>query len=227
MAQTRKFGLASRRTQAGKASKYIDPFQICPGDRFILCCRVSGREQKRNKNCEDQATNLRQIVSENGGSIVDVVSHVGTGWDSCWLIYAANLAKLHDATLLAESTDRFVRSPLYHSAKMKDEQARRSDLEGLRFDTAGVRLMTHLHPDSEPRHVRSYQRKRGQQQKGNKGGRRKKKRGKYFKSYKSNFALLKVKWMKIAGFSIREMAKHLERSSSTIQSWLRQVNRYK
>lgn len=81
------------------------------------------------------------------------------------------LAKRENATILAESTDRYIRNPGYHSKDMPDLQATDVDLRELTRWAEGVTLTTLLGPDAPPTEVRSYQQKRGQAAKGRKGGR--------------------------------------------------------
>lgn len=159
-----------RRT-AGKASSYILPFNISPGRRVILCLRVSRRAQRCAGNLADQREALRAAVQRAGGVLVGIVLHTGHGTDPGWLAPAANLARLRGAMLLAESTDRFIRTPDYHSVDCPDAQAGEGDLARLAAVTEGCRLMTMLDPDAPPTKVRSYQRQRGQERKARRGGR--------------------------------------------------------
>ena len=137
-----------------------------PGDSVILCCRVSERAQRHNGNLDDQERNLREMAKHFGVHVIDVVRRVGPGTDPCWLVAAVEKAKRCNAKLFAESTDRFIRHPAYHSKSNPDAQAREPDLQDLQVWTAGVTLVTDLHPDASPHEVRSYQRKRGQRLRG-------------------------------------------------------------
>ncbi len=159
------------RRLAAKASDYILPFNISYGDRVILCVRVSRRAQRCAGNLADQREALRAAVQRAGGVLVGIVLHTGHGADPGWLAPAANPARLRGALLLAESTDRFIRSPDYHSADSPDAQAGEEDLARLAAVTRGCRLMTLLDPGAPPTEVRSYQRQRGQERKARRGGR--------------------------------------------------------
>lgn len=80
----------------------------------------------------------------------------------------------------------------------------------------GVEAMTLLHPDATPAEVRSYQRKRGQKAKGNKGGRPaktkpEKNRKRWFRTV---FA------MKREGASYRKIAAATGVPSKTCHNWI-------
>ena len=159
----------------GRASEYIEHAteEIKPGNRVVLCCRVSGHVQEKNKNLADQEKHLRERAKRLGAEVAEVVSYQGPGADPYpyWLVRARLLAERHGAKLLAETTDRLVRHPLYHSANHPDLQAREADLREMQRLTKGIIIATDLNPDASPEEVRSYQRKRGQEMKGNCGGR--------------------------------------------------------
>jgi len=162
---------AWRRLQPGPARKYIRKFNIKSGDLVWLVCRVSEHVQRRNKNDDGQATFLRKEVKQRGGVVVGVTKITISGFHPYWLAKAAALAKQHGAILLAETTDRYVRHPFYHSAAWPSAQARHTDLDVLAYYADGADLMTFLDPEATPREVRSQQSKRGQWAKDNKGGR--------------------------------------------------------
>lgn len=161
-----------RQPRAGKASDYLNHFSIrYPGEPIVLACRVSERVQHRRGNHTDQAAEMTAAVNAAGGRVIAPVTECGPGWDPSWLANAAALARLHGARILAESTDRLIRSDWYHSKRSPDAQATEHDLRCMALWLDGVEAMTLLPPDATPEEVRSYQRKRGQTAKGNKGGR--------------------------------------------------------
>ncbi len=114
---------------------------------------------------------MRQEMEKRGADVVDVVTHVGNGMEMDWLMAATWKAQRKRAKLVAESTDRFVRSQFYNSNVRPDAQATILQLGELRMWTQALPLVTLIHPDSSPSEVRSYQRKRGQRLKDRKGGR--------------------------------------------------------
>src|SRR5262245_28230 len=85
----------------GRASEFIRhaPDAIAPGDRVIICARVSGRQQERAGNLERSVAYLRREMSGRGAVVVGVCTHVGTGREPEWLTRAAALARRHDAKL--------------------------------------------------------------------------------------------------------------------------------
>ncbi len=164
---------ARSRLLPGKASSFIGHAinEIKPGDLVLLCCRVSRHTQEYSGNLADQEKNLRTRAEKLGVTVIEVFTHVGSGCDPYWLALPAEKAKQLGAKLFAETTDRLIRHPGYHSGRWPNAQARNTELEDLRWWTSGVILTTDLNPDAIPSEVRSYQRKRGQVAKGNKGGR--------------------------------------------------------
>src|SRR5438128_910651 len=99
-------------TEPGKASAYIVPFRVRPGDRFVIVCRVSSHPQKlRGYSLDAQEKRIRDAIEAQGGIVVAVVRHEWSGRGACWLrklAEAANLADDHDAILIAATTDRFI-----------------------------------------------------------------------------------------------------------------------
>jgi hypothetical protein len=54
----------------GKASNYISPCTLGQGDKAVLCCRVSGHEQRRRGNLENQERRLREEMQRRGVVVV-------------------------------------------------------------------------------------------------------------------------------------------------------------
>jgi hypothetical protein len=169
----RRESTARRRLQPGKARNFISyaSDEIAPGDKVVLWLRVSTHPQNRTGNLEDQEANLRLRMVELNAVVMDVVKHEGSGCELFRLTKAAQIAAKYGAKLVAESTDRFIRHPGYHSKEYPDLQARDVDLKELPLWTDGVKLVTILDPEATPAEVRSYQSKRGQKLKNNRGGR--------------------------------------------------------
>ena len=207
--------------RAGKASRYIRPFRIRPGDRVLLVLRVSKVENR--EHLEDQETNLRRRVKSKGGTMVGIRRYVGSGFDPCWVGRAVKKARYLGATiLLAETTDRLIRHREYHSVKNPDAQATEEQLQELAGYAGGMILMTHLHPEASPREVRGYQSKRGQREKGRKGGRPKKRR--YGPRYDTWPKALRseLKHLRANEVPFRDMEAETGIPKSTIQRYLSQ-----
>ncbi|MBL7186678.1 MAG: recombinase family protein [Phycisphaerae bacterium] len=166
---------------AGKASNFIRHVDVLRGEqphlKAVLTARVSERFQDHKGNLDGQLSRLRKFAHENGITIVGEYKWVGSGsWKEPGdREAAADLAIPQGAVLLAESTDRFIRSVYFNTKENPSVQPTDAEYQDLRNATKGVILATVLHPDTHWKEVRSYQTKRGQQTKGNKGGRLKKK----------------------------------------------------
>jgi hypothetical protein len=209
------------RLRAGDASKYIRHAadEICPGDDVLLACRVSGREQNRQRNLAAAVSDLRQQAARLGANVCGTETHVGPGTSPIWLARAAALAKARGAKILAESTDRLIRHPGYHSAEWNDAQARECDLAEMAYYTDGVVVATLLHPNATPAEVRAYQRKRGQRAKAARGGRPAKRPG--YKKQRREELMPRVKQMVAEGASINRIAVELKIPRRTARRWER------
>lgn len=209
------YGGYRRRFKPGRASDYIclAAKYLKPGTRVVLCLRVSRYAQKRHGNLADQEANLRKAVARRGAIVVAVVRHVGSGYDPDWLAVAAGRAAVHGAVLLAETTDRFIRTRLY-DRDCQDVQARPGDLEYLRYCTDGMLLLTDLRPDATPEEVRTYQIRRGRLEKDKQGGRPMRP--------KNRRAKLKPEALKLRrdGVPLSEIEKRLKLPLSTVQRWV-------
>ena len=149
--------------------KLID--SIAPGDKVVLACRVSGREQKRRGNDTGQEAYLRHELERRGAVVVLVYRRTVSGFDPYWLCPAIEAAKQCGAKLVALTTNRLIRPPGYHSKENPTAQARQCDLDELQWWLQGVEIVTLLDPDASPSEERSLQSKVGQWAKGRKGGR--------------------------------------------------------
>jgi hypothetical protein len=214
------------RLERGQASNYIkwSPEVLCPGDKVILCCRVSEASHDRLTNLKDQELNLVERAAKLGAIVINKVNYVGSGIDPYWLAKVVDKARLVGAKLLAETTDRFIRHPDYHSNSNPNAQARNVDLEDLKKWTEGVVLVTDLHPDALPREVRFYQQHRGQVAKHSKGGRPVRRE---WKKRRMKF-IGKAKALRESGLSYRQIAGRLNELEGmllnvthvTVYNWL-------
>jgi hypothetical protein len=211
---TRSNRAGYRRNQPGKASNYIKFCDLKPGDKAVLCIRVSRWEQNRTLKLKRQELNLRAAVEHMGAIVVAVEAHVGPGWDPGWLVRPAAIATRHGAVLVAETTSRFIRSSAY-SKTNQDAQAREPELIDLRRCTEGVTLMTILDPDALPGEERAYQTKRGLKIKSaTQPG---------YKKLRYLRCRSKVRDCAIAGITGRPLAKELKVPESTARAWVRRL----
>ncbi len=168
-----------RDKERGEVTNYILSIgNLVQGDKVILCCRVSNYKQDHSKNLDDQEANLLEVVRQRGAEVIGTFKHVWDGKDPVWLSKAVELGTIHGAKLLAETTDRFIRHPDYHSKNYPNAQARKEDLDFLKTFTGNAMLVTHLPPNSNPGQVRSYHIKRGRDQKIGKVPKKPKEQGK-------------------------------------------------
>jgi hypothetical protein len=206
----------------GKASEYVTHDDIKQGDLVIPVCRVSTWEQEHDLNLSDQERSMRQEMERRGAVVIDVIRHVGSGWDTAWLAEAADIARRRGAKLVAESLSRFIRSPDDHSKKKPQARPSWQDLDQLRLATVGVELVTLLDPDATPGEERSYQTSRGQSQKGNRGGRPPAKRPGAKKARRKQL-LRFVDADSDNGLSIRAIATKYRLAPSTVHLWIKSL----
>ncbi len=211
---------AKRWLATGKASDYIGTIdKLRKGQAVVLYCRVSRCVQRRRGNLADQEQTLREIVERLGGHVVAVVSFVGSGQDSSMLARAAALAKQHAAVIVAETTDRLIRHPAYHSDENWKVQARDIDLQDVKYWADSVPVLTALHPDATPEEARSSQTMRGQRVKGRKGGRPKLSKPGYKKTRRQRLLPI-VQSMRREGASLGQIAVTVGVPRSTVQEWV-------
>lgn len=168
-----KTSTARRRAEAkGRASLLIEHADtaLVPGDKVILCCRVSERAQDHSGTLKRQERYARAEMARREIEVVGVKTHVGSGVDPSWLTSAAAQAERLGAKLIATDATRFIRHPGYTN-RDQSPQARDSELGDLKFATLGVPLVTLLHPDATSSECRAFETRIGKDAAGNSGGR--------------------------------------------------------
>jgi len=211
-------------TVPGQASKYIRHLDELIKEqanlKVVLFIRVSTRGQSDKGNLKDQLASLRKILKKHGISIVGVIRDLGSGWrnDKDGLQYACEKAIELGAVVLAESTDRLLRSVYYHSVDDPYAKPSTEEYEDMLKVTNGATLVTVVHPDADLNETRSYHTKRGQQEKGRKGGRPKSKAG--YKKQERKEKLPKVLELREKGRSYREIEKRTGVKYSTAYTWV-------
>jgi DNA invertase Pin-like site-specific DNA recombinase len=198
-------------------STHIKPVTSLKRGRTVdLWIRVSGGTQAKNENPRDQERNLRRQLAERGILVGDVNHSTGSSWKLSTLIAAAEKASRRGRTLVAESTDRFIRPPDFHAKRRWNAQANGDDLSWLIYSVP-AELATLSHPDEPPARVRSRQTKRGQSEKGRKGGRPTKPGHKKRRRQRLRPIALKLHR---EGYSYRRIASRLRVPFSTISRWI-------
>jgi len=203
-------------------SDYIKPFRsIRAGDRVWLWVRVSSVLQYANGNHLDQEAYLRKVVDAVGAYVAGVTHFTGRASEADEsLEEAADRAAAAGAVLLAESTSRFARHPSYHSKRHPNLIAGPRELRHLRYICGDTLLVTWLNPNASGSEERAHQSKRGQQQKGKKGGRP----TPGFKKRLGRILLSKVFWFSLVGYSVRRIAFMLKQHPTQIQRLRDKVN---
>ena len=223
-------------TRKGAAVKYILPFRVRPGDKFVILCRVSSRQQGLNRNPQAQAAKLREAVETGGGVVIAILHCEWSGRGSVWfdvlLPAMAEFARGQGAVLLAATTDRFARSEWFRAGhtRLWRAQAQEQDLRRLRARTGGVPLMTYLHPDASPEECQSLRIKWAQRVKNKKGGRP---RSLFMKPARRNQFLKRwrprVLQLHAAGLKPRPIAQqltletHYHWNDTTVRNYLKEV----
>lgn len=155
----------------GIASQFINDLSKLSGDDDVfLACRVSGYVQQRRKVLEESERFLRREMAKFAVRVKGVLKHCGPGYDPYWLNPLVCQVLREGGIILAETTCRFIRNERFHSRDRPRIQPTKSDLLKLQMETENVQLMTFLHPDATPSEIKSFQAKKGQREKGNKGG---------------------------------------------------------
>lgn len=196
--------------------------ELRSGDSVIICVRVSRRCQQIAGNLDDQEKHLRRLAAEREVTVIEVVRHVGPGWDFSWLNSAITRAKECGAKLLAESVSRLVRSVRYHSVEDPDAQPSERQLELLRGLSDGVSLVTALDPNASPAEERAFQTKRGQTFKDRRGGRPPSKSPGYKLARRRKLKPI-ARQMRAEGASLGEIVKQTGVARSTVRYWVQYV----
>jgi hypothetical protein len=224
-----KYGDPQERPPA--ASRYIHHLEALvsqrPNLKVVLWVRESGRVQEWRKNLRDQEVWLRREVEALGGTVVDVFPAVVSGWDNDRSAFklAAETVGQHGAILVAESTDRFLRSRSYSSSKNPSAQPNRTEWDAFLRDANGIEMATLLHPDTSWQAVRSHQTKRGIAAKSAKCGRPRKHPAGYFKDRRAEL-LERVLYFRHAwGCSYREIGAETRVPWRTVKDWLKPFER--
>lgn len=211
---------------AGIASNTITHDGIKPGDRVILCLRLSKRQQARNENFGSQEAFLRAEMEKRGAIVVDVIRRVRSGTDPGWIAYASVLAKKHGTKLVAVSADRFIRNSRFESNVAWKQELRATELELKELERAadGVKLVTILHPDAPLEECLRIAQMNGRNHKDKKGGRPKK----IAPGAKKEIRQLnksKLFWLRAAGFTNKsEIARMLGTHESNIRRWWKELD---
>jgi hypothetical protein len=149
--------------------------------------------------------------------------HFGSGLDPLWVAHAADIAKRHNAKIVAVTTDRLIRHPDFKSTGNKFKRNARANtghLEDLKWSVDGVELVTLADPDAPMADCMALHKKIGRQSKNRKGG-RPSKNPPGFKKERRLRNQSKVFWMCAVGYPVRQIARILDEPESTVRRWVR------
>lgn len=161
----------------GLACRWLHALDELPPSRAVILARVSSWTQAFNDNLAPQLDFIRQRCLARGFEAIAIYSEVGAGWrsgrelDRGRLRAAIEVARERGAIVVAESTDRFIRSVDYDPQTCPWAWPTEFDFGLLAELAKGVTLATALHPNTPWREVRGHQSRRGQAGKDQKGGR--------------------------------------------------------
>jgi hypothetical protein len=209
----------------GTASDYICHFASLlrrrPVTGVVLYCRVSGRNQKHTGNLVDQEAHLRRWCQRYGVRVIAVYREVGSGWksDRDGLAAAISEARECGVPVLAESTDRYVRNVNFTTDTNPNAWPTEAEFDELARMARGVLLTTLLVPDADPSVVRYMQQNRGQVEKDNPGGRKKKKRP-GDKKRRHEKLLPEALSLHARGWTLGKISAETCVPRSTIQNWI-------
>lgn len=161
-----------------------------------------------------QVAQMTRELRRLGIEVVAVYREVRSGWivdDRPKLDLAIEAAEHHNAVIVAESTDRLLRSQDFDSVNAPGAAPTEFEFERFMSRAKGVRFATLLDPDADWREVRSYQTKRGY------GIRCQPGEKKRWRATVARRALLL--WLE--GASYREVAKETRTPTPTVQGWIR------
>ena len=186
----------------------------------ILWVRTSSKSQARMNNHEDQRAALRANAEALGFKIVLDDPWIGSGRNGDRVRFELTIEKAQKlgAILLAESTDRFIRS-WWWSKRKQYVQPTEVEWETFIALTRGVVLATIVHPDTDWRNVRGYQTERGVSQKGVKLGRQPNPKPGAKKQRRERL-LPETRRLRDLGFSYRRIGAILGVPWPTIRDWL-------
>ncbi|MCA9070740.1 MAG: recombinase family protein [Planctomycetaceae bacterium] len=191
-----------------------------------------GRESRDNGNLSDQVKQATEELESLGVEIIATFKEVQNGsiynLDRTEFFKAFEVAKLHNAILVAPSRERIIRSKNYNG-NFESDQPTVAEYNALQVLADGVTIATILHPDE---FGRSKETKRGQQAKGNKGGRPPKEKPKtkpHGKVRREAYLPLVLEMHKV-GFSLRIIAAELNAMDDgfpdvchkTISNWIKE-----
>ena len=203
----------------GVASKFIRSIEEIEPGPVVLYVRVSRSQQKKRGTLARQRDDLEWESERRGFHVLAVFEETASGWadDRVRFECAAVAAEEAGAVLVADSTDRFIRS----FAFKRDGKAEPSVLEfrDLSACAGGVTMATKLDPDTPSKAVRGHQTRRGQAGTGKRGG-RPRRNGLGAKKRLRELKLEKAQALRAEGLSFRKIGEEIGVPWNTVRGWI-------
>jgi len=201
-----------------KASNFVRHYKPKRGDQAVTYARASAREQFYRKSLDNQLKFLRLKLRRGGVHILKEFREIGSGWsdDLARLVAAARYAKKHNAALVAESADRFLRSLHFKHTATNPILPCAEEWSVLREKCGGVEFCTLLSPDMPWKKVRSLQTKRGSRVRCRPGE----------KKERREELMAQVSRMKFEdGLSCGQIIRKMGVPRSTVRDWIRKTKK--
>lgn len=195
------------RCRPGDASvALISIDQLIQGDRIYLLGRRS-RVQKKG-SADEQLVYYRARAHELGLVVVGAEAETRSGYDPWQLVPLMEKARKANATLLAATPNRFVRSRHFKSndGRNHNRQATEGQWEEVAWLKDGLRMATFIHPRATPKEERAEHQRRSKAMK---------------RPYADRTQLKPVAIdLKLAGWSNYQIGEYIDKNESTIRRWL-------
>lgn len=185
--------------------------------RVVIYARESSRWQDADGNLRCQIALLRRLLKKLGFSVIKVFKEAASGqrYERSLLDRAAAYAQRHNATLVAEAVNRFVRPQYFDTQRFPNCPLHDDEMERIVEIAGSVPLATYLHPDTPEREVRGYQTRRGISERA-----RAKRPARYRKARRESKAPSAIRLNNL-GYSIRDVAGILDVPPATIGRWVK------
>lgn len=192
----------------------------------VVYVRVSTQKQRNDGNLDDQEKRLIDELKARGIQVIVVYREVCSGYcrkGRKELIAAIDHAQRENAILVAESLDRLIRPENYEGNRDDNIPPNIQDLEWLKQISGDVQLVTLISPCFTSYETRSKRIRAGQEKNG-RGGRPKKKRGRYKESMTPKDVTIALTLIK-KGCTYRELEDIFNRRCTTIHYQVQQLKK--
>jgi len=209
--------LAAKFPPPSRYFRWVNDLTPC---RVVIYARESSRWQDADGNLKCQIALLRRLLKKMGFTVLKVFKEAASGqrYERPLLERAAAYARRHNAILVAEAVNRYVRSPFFHTQRFPNCSLHDDEMERIVEIAGDVTLATYLHPDTPESEVRSYQTRRGL------GERARASRPAGYKKARRDEKAPRAFRLRELGYSIRDVAGMLDVHPATIGRWVKREN---